>query len=123
MQRDLELIRKLFFRIEEFPYKINNDFDYEIKVDGYSIEEINFHLYLMKQAQFLDGIIHKSDLNKYLTVLYDTLEITWKGYDFFNSIRDNKIWDKIKRKLFDINIPIGILKELGIALIKENLKI
>ena len=123
MKRDLDLIRKLFFRIEEFPYNIKTDFNYEIIIEGFNKEEIDFHLYLMKQANFITGIVQKSVINKRLTVIYETLEITWKGYEFFNSIRDKNVWSKIKSKVTDINLPINIIWELSKIIIKEQLKI
>lgn len=123
MKRDLELIREIFFRIEEFPYKIEKDYSYVINFENYKREEIDFHLYLMKQANFINGIIHKSVINSHLNVIYETLEITWAGYEFFNSIRDKNVWKKLKKKLMDINLPINIIFELSKIIIKEQLKI
>lgn len=98
MKRDLELIRKLFFKIETFPLKIKDGFDYDIILNGYSKEEINFNLLLMKQEHFIEGIFHRSVINKHLEVLYETLEITSKGYKFFASIKAETRWKKIKKE-------------------------
>ena len=88
MKRDIELIRKLFFILETFPPKIKDDFDYSINVDGYDQETIEFHLYLMKQANFIDGIIQRSIINNTISIINEKLEIKWEGYEFFNSIKD-----------------------------------
>jgi len=84
-KKDLELIRKLFIKIETFPISIKNNFDYEIKIDDYSKEEINFNLLLMKKENLIDGIFHRSIINKHIEVNYATLEITAEGYKFFDT--------------------------------------
>lgn len=49
----------------------------------------------MEVANVIDGIIHKSILNKTLPVHYDTLEIKWTDMIFFNSIKDKKSMEVI----------------------------
>ena len=98
MNRDLELIRKLLFKIETFPLKIKEGFNYDIILNGYSKEEINFNLLLMQQENFILGIFHRSVINKHLEVLYETLEITSKGYKFFASIKSETRWKIIKKE-------------------------
>jgi hypothetical protein len=36
---------------------------------------------------------------KNIEVLNGTLELTWEGYDFINSIRKDTIWKKLKSKI------------------------
>lgn len=112
MKRDLGLIREIFFIIEKFPVTIDKNYNYEISVNSYSKEEIDFHINLMKEANFIDGVIHRSVINKHISVYYDTLEIKWDGYDFFNSIRDRKIWRTFKEKFGNGDLPLSIIKEV-----------
>lgn len=113
MRRDLELIRKLFFELEKYPVKIEPSFDYSINIKNYSKEIIDSHLVLMQQANFIQGIIHRSIINKNITIHYDTLEITWEGYEFLETIRSNKVWKYIKEKTKDSDLPFNLIKELG----------
>lgn len=122
MKRDLELIRKLFFKIEKYPLKINNEFDYQISFKNYSKEEINFNLFLMKDANFIEGIFHRSVINKHLEVMYETLEITWKGFKFLDTIRHNSNWGRIKAFVQKSNLPFSVIEEMGKTLIIESLK-
>lgn len=94
-KRNIELIRKLFLKIESFPFTIQENFDYEIRIEGYSKEQINFSLSLMKQENYIDGIFHRSIINKHLEVSYETLEVTAKGYKYFD-------------KQFGKSLPSGI---------------
>jgi len=119
VKRDLALIRELFFHIEKYPQKIDKNFDYEIKIKGYTKDQIDFHLNLMKDANFIDGIIHKSIINKTLSVYYDTLEIKWEGYEFFDSIKDKKIWKSFKSKFGNSDLPFTVIMEVCKTLITQ----
>lgn len=121
MKRDLDLIRKLFFAIEKFPVDIDSHYDYEISIRGYNQIEIDFHLNLMKEANFISGIIHRSIINKHLSVIYSTLEIRWEGYEFFDSIRNNKVWRHLKSKVLKSDVPYSIIKEMAKILITNVL--
>ena len=44
MKRDIDLIRKLVFTIEEHPHGFAPN---EINIDGYTSEQIGYHLYTM----------------------------------------------------------------------------
>ncbi|MFZ1518365.1 MAG: DUF2513 domain-containing protein [Ignavibacteriaceae bacterium] len=113
MKREIELIRKIFFELEKFPAKIESSFDYSIKVKNYSKEIIDYHLVLMQQANFIQGIIQRSVINKNITIYYDTLEITWEGHEFLDTIRHNKVWKYLKEKTKNSDIPFTVIKELG----------
>lgn len=97
MKRDMDLIRNLLMRIEEFPPEINNKYDYTIAFNGFNSQEINFHLNLLKDAGFIGGIIQKSIINKHRSINNETLELTWKGFEFLDSARDNTVWKKAKK--------------------------
>jgi Hypothetical protein (DUF2513) len=122
MKRDLELIRELFFKIEAYPLKINNEFDYQISFDKYTKEEINFNLFLMKDANFIDGVFHRSVINKHLEVMNQTLEITWEGFEFFDTIKQTNRWQKIKSYVLNENIPYSIIKQIGTSFILKSLE-
>lgn len=119
MKRDLELIRELFLRIEEFPQKIEDDYNYEIAIDGFTKEEVDFHLYLMKKAKFIDGIINRSVVNKHINAHYETFEITWDGYEFLNSIRNKKVWQSFKNKYANFELPFSIITDVCKTLIQQ----
>ncbi len=119
MKRNLELIRNIFFRIEEFPQNITENYNYDIKFDGFTKEEIDFHLYLMKEAKFVEGIVIKSVINKHLNVHYDTLEITWAGYEFLDSIRNRKVWQSFKKKYANLELPFSIITDVCKVIIQQ----
>lgn len=122
MKRDLELIRKLLFELEKYPVKIDPLFDYSIKIKNISKEVIDYHLLLMKQANFISGIIQRSIINKQITVHYDSLEITWDGFEFLDTIRQNKVWKYLKEKAKNSDIPFTLIKELGLTMLTQHVK-
>ena len=117
MKRDMDLIRNLLMRIEEFPSKIDDNYDYTMNFKGYKNQEINFHLNLLKDAVYIDGIIQKSIINKHISINYETLELSWKGYEFLDLARDNTIWKKAKKTIAD-KIQTGSFEVLMAVLVQ-----
>ena len=74
------------------------------EIEGYSDEEIGYHVYLMNQA----GLVRASDV----TARGDDspsallLELTWNGYEFLNAAKDDTIWAKAKNTLFKTTTSI-----------------
>lgn len=122
MKRDYELIRKLLLKIENFPASIKQDFNYNLNIYGYDKDTINHHILLLVQAELLNGIIHRSIINKHIEVINETLELTWAGHDFVDSIRKDSIWNKLKSKIDKTNLPFEVLKETLKILIQQSIK-
>lgn len=122
MKRDFDLIRKLLFKIEKFPASIQKDFNCNLNIYGYDKDTLNYHILLLVQAELLNGIIHRSVINKHIEVINETLELTWAGHDFVDSIRNDTIWKKIKLKIDKSNIPFEVIKDTLKILIQQSLK-
>jgi hypothetical protein len=92
MKRDMDLIRKILFKIESFP----SDDDIEpIVLEGYTPEQINYHVYLIHEA----GLIRGHILYGHGTVApqsYVIFGLTWAGHDFLDACRDDSRWNKAK---------------------------
>ena len=74
----------------------------------------------MKQADLIDGSIHRSIINNTISVVYAKLEITWDGYEFFNSVKDKSVWDKIITKLKGADLPISTIKEAAKIILNQS---
>ena len=53
MKRDMDLIRKIMLAMEEHPSGYAPD---KIIIDGYSEEQIGFHLYQLLRSGLIEGI-------------------------------------------------------------------
>lgn len=119
MKRDLKLIRKILLQIEEeklhsldfenLLIKIQNEFE------EFDSEEIKEHVLLLKEADFLEFQIIP-DASGYIYIT-DTFKITWIGYEFLESIRNDSIFKKIIDKLSPTqNFGIPLVQQIGTKL-------
>jgi hypothetical protein len=53
-----------------------------------------YHMVLLKDAEMIDAIIRHDERGIPNGVV--VLRMTWKGHEFLDSIRDNKLWAKVR---------------------------
>lgn len=118
MKRDLELIRKLALAAEDVPTGFVQD---ELKIEGYSKEQVGYHAYLLVDAGLAKGLD--------VTTIADTspqwriLHLTSAGHDFADSARDESIWRKATGIVKDKagGVTLDVMKQVLISLIKNTL--
>lgn len=94
MKRDMELIRQIALRIEEAP---GGFAPHPFEVDGYSDEQVGYHVLLMIEG----GLLHGIDL----TAMDDPTpqavpsRLTWEGHEFIDAAREPTRWEKTKALL------------------------
>src|SRR3990170_5270158 len=91
MKRDMDLVRKILMVCADHPHGFAPR---ELKIEGYSEEQIGDHVYLMTQA----GLVKGADVT---TRGSDSPEavvssITWEGHEFLEASRDEGLWSKAK---------------------------
>ncbi len=104
MKRDFDLIRLLLLELEG-----------EVSVDlsSYNQDQVNYHKALIKEAGFVEGIIH---YRSGITDIPDCVilkRLTWEGHEFLDKAKNDKVWNKAK----------SIIKEKGVSLSLDALKI
>ena len=123
MKRDLELIRKILLEAEacnEYPmYSDRLDFD------GYDLETINRHILLLMDADYLDAECFPNESNMYLCIIN---RITMAGYDYLDSIRNNRVWDAVKRGISAVaggaaSASLDVIKQYASQVILKELGI
>jgi len=117
MKRDLDLIRKILFKVEE---KADPTPEFDLKIDDYPQEIINYHIVLMNEAGLLIGGAEELSDGSYVIAYVSRL--TWEGHEFLDSIRDISLWNKAKNLISEKakGIPFEILKSLLIKIISDN---
>ena len=95
MTRDMDLIRQLLLKLEAFDHPPGTVFilsghDEEVAIEGYSADQIEYHLDLLREAGFVDS--PGSQPMRGITFA----RLSWAGHDFLDSVRDPKIWAKTK---------------------------
>jgi hypothetical protein len=117
----MDLIRELLLKLESLPpvpdgiYVLTGK---ELPIGEYSVDEIDYHLQLLKDAGFIEspqspfGIAFR--------------HLTWTGHDFLDSVRDPETWKKAKegaRKIgnWSLEILVSVAKAYAKHLAKERL--
>lgn len=118
MKRDLDLIRDMLMVIEAAPsdlYLRSEDFLGACN----DLDKIVYHLKLLNDA----GLIQVLDTSTKLGDDFLVERMTFAGHDYLDAIRDKAIWEKIKDKLipFGGQVSLDIVKELGVAFVKQQL--
>ncbi|WP_429255005.1 DUF2513 domain-containing protein [Paraburkholderia sp. GAS334] len=96
----MDLIRELMLKLEALPVppagsRVIDSSDVALQVDGYTIEQIDYHLSLLEQARF----IHAGglDFGMQFGPGMGFRSLTWAGHDFLDSVRSPDVWDRTKQ--------------------------
>jgi hypothetical protein len=95
MKPDFDLIRELLLKLESLPISAGEIYsfgpeDREIAIDGYSTENMECDLSLLRDIGFIDC----PGPQPMLGITY--LGLTWSGRDYLDAVRDPEIWRKAK---------------------------
>lgn len=121
MTRDMDLIRELLLKLEALPMRrggivLIKAEDAEVQVDGYSADQIDYHLALIREA----GLIETAGgAMKGITFR----RLTWDGHDLLDSIRSPEVWAKTKSgALAAGGFTMELLADLAKGFIKKQIE-
>ena len=113
MKRDLELIRKLLLAAEAHEHGFLTD---ALRGDGWSEEQVRFHIYLLGQAGFMNVVENTTIGYKSPSAL--PLNLTWTGYEFLEAAKDDTVWAKAKEKV--LKPAGGVALDVLVAWLKNE---
>ena len=120
MKRDMDLVRQILLNAEaqEDGYVNENP-----ELGGYSEEQIDHHVYLMKQAGLIDAIDITTLSSSSPTAIL--LSITWQGHDFLDAAKNSTVWAQAKEKAKSVggSLSFELLKELLVATARSQLSL
>ncbi len=117
MNLDVDLARKILVVLGEKGQILET---VTVEVEGYSEEEIVFHLILMDEAGLVDGINFSSHSEG---ARYQPRRLTWAGYDFLETARSDTRWEQAKKMAGDLRgITFQILQKILVSLLETELK-
>lgn len=114
MKRDMDLIRKMIFAIEECPHGYA---DKSINIEGYDGETLAYHAYLLMQAGLAKGAEITSMGSKGPEAMLSSL--TWEGHEFADAARSETLWNSAKENIkttagaVSMAVLVEYLKYLG----------
>lgn len=114
MRRDMELIRKILFVIEEKYVDVALHSN-EIMVDGYDMKTIGYHCAILYDA----GLIY-SYKGKYASnelYFFGVGRLTWDGHELLDKIKSDTVWNKIQDTIAKKGIPfvLDAVKDIATA--------
>lgn len=107
MKRDMDLVRKILFYIEE-NYRAGLGI-INVKIDGYNNNVIYEHCKLIFQAGLIQSFDECSTMS---SCEFMVGNLSNAGYDYLDKIRENTIWNKTKE----------IIKKKGLPMIIDTIK-
>lgn len=66
-----------------------------LNIDGYSKDEISYHVNLLYEAGLIDAI----DLSSLTSYRWEPKKLTWQGHEFLDSARNDNLWEGAKKEL------------------------
>ena len=117
MKRDMELVREILLSLEESPRNTT--------IEGYSKEEVNYHVALLIEAGLIDGFVSKNVLSGSVapsSVVVNRL--TWNGHEFAENIRQSEIWNTIKVEFKEASVAtiFSVGKQLAEGYAKKKVE-
>jgi hypothetical protein len=102
---DTDLCRSILLQMEAAD--VGGDEIIEVRVDGHSPAEINYHLRALSEAGLV-RCYEIPDSDSDAPTHFAPVAVTWDGHQFLDKTRDNGIWAKAKE--------LALAKTGGIAL-------
>jgi hypothetical protein len=121
MERDWDLIREILIRLEE---KSDVKGGLQLKDWPEGIRpKVSYHVELMIDGGLVEGFVSKTlDLGPDDFAIF---RLTWNGHDFLNSIKNNTVWEKVKKVLVSkgISATIEIAKAIASKIILNEFQL
>jgi len=102
MKRDMELIRKILFAIEE-EYKPGEGVIWELKTEGHDMPTVAEHCDLLYQQGYIKS--YKPMFGDDKIQAFATGNISANGYEYLELIRNDEVWDKTKIEIEKRKLP------------------
>lgn len=113
MKRDFDLVRKLLLFYEEMDESKTNK---PPELDGYSENDILFHMILLADAGYIfwEGAYSTTNPNRIVQVRI-VFSLSWQGFEFLDSIRSDSKWNDVKKAIKDAGESISVSTLSAIA--------
>ena len=105
MKRDLDLIRTILLALED---------EKPESLTGENQELVCYHVQLLLDAEYVQGMVIWDRETK--PQGYVVQRITMSGYDYLDSVRDPKVWNKTKSVLENVggSAALEVVKDVAV---------
>ena len=115
MKRDMELIRKILFAIEQEYVDVWLDYN-DLKIDDYDFKTVGYHCAILRDAGFVYD--YKGQYAGNELYFFSVGRLTWEGHEFLDKIRNETVWNKTKETITGKGLPfvLEVVKEVATAI-------
>ncbi|MEO0476546.1 MAG: DUF2513 domain-containing protein [Planctomycetota bacterium] len=92
MKRDPQLIRQILLTCESHEHGFAPS---KLAIEGYTEEEIGYHVYLLGDARYMN-VIDMTSFRSNQSPKAMPRSLTHAGHDFLDAIRDEEVWKSTK---------------------------
>ena len=116
MKRDMDLIRKILFKIEE---EYVSTALFNLVIDGYEFPDVAYQCKLLYDAGLVDQ--YKSKYGDNTIYAFTVGGLTWEGHDFLDKIREDTIWNKTKETITKKGLPmiLDVIKDVATGIVSS----
>lgn len=100
MKRDMELIRKILFKIED---TVDNVVEYNLEIEGYTLDQVAYHCSILHEGGYI--YVYKGNYAGGGLYSFSVGRLTWEGHEFLDKIREDTIWNKTKDTIVEKGLP------------------
>jgi hypothetical protein len=114
----MNLAREIMLALESSPHGLHGD---KLSIDGYSEEQIGYHVHLLGEAGLLKVVSTTSLESRSPSAI--PLGITWQGHEFLDAARSKPVWSKALTRVGELggSVPFSVLGSILEALLKDQL--
>ena len=120
MQRDMDLVRDLLLKIASSDQPLTFPNFLEGEADAEKLRFVAYHLKLLIEEA---GLVSAIDAKSHSGPAWVRMELTWRGHEFLDQIRDPEIWRKAKAGAAKAGgFSIDLLSALAKGLVKKQIE-
>jgi len=125
MKRDMDLVRKILFAMEQDETNMRFDYERLPEVEGDREDVVYYHMQIMAQADLLHVNVQEIPTgNPNQPFSYTTYSISWNGHEFLDAARENTRWEKAKSTMERAGgVILPVLMQLLTSYVKTELKL
>lgn len=123
MKRDLDLVRSILIYVENAAGEVDAD---DMATERWPIEAVAYHVRAMAHHGLVDVSRDARDMNGN-TIELTVAGITWDGWDYLDSIREPKVWGRVKKTLAGTvgSTTLDVVRQtasmVALAMVREGL--
>ena len=125
MKRDIDLVRSILIYVENAADEVDAR---EMATERWPIETVAYHVRLMAHHGLVDVSRDARGMNGN-TIELTVAGITWDGQDYLDSIREPKVWGRVKEALAGTvgSTTLDVVRQtasmVALAMVREGLGI